>query len=140
MATLTKLKEKFESINADIPAIKKTVFDDLSQINADSTDVYPLMLIKPPAGDYQSRELTYKELEMEVFVFEPQASDDPKHWTEQWDELEDLAVKSLRVLFASQPEYVLVGKCKFTPGHYQHNAQLTAVRASFTLRVFNSCD
>lgn len=139
MATLIKLKEKIEEINEAIPQIKKTVFDDLSRVNGYSSDVYPLMLVKPPVGDYQSRELTYKEMDMEVFMFKPELSDDPTHWTEQWDELEDLTVKSLRQLFQCQPDYVLMNKPKFTPGHFQHNALLLAVKAEFKLRIFNAC-
>lgn len=139
MATLTTLSDKLKAITALYPAdIKQTVFDDLSKVNGDLAE-FPLILIKPPVGDYSDRDMNYKILNMDMFAFELELDASYEHWTKTWDKCEDVLVKVLRDLFADTPNYVLVGNVIFTPGHLQHNAKLIGARAQFKLRVFNPC-
>lgn len=141
MGYLTPLKTKFEALRESTPGIVKLVFDDLSTINSDSSNVYPLMLLKPPVAESNKddRDLQYSFLEIDCFIFKPLMSDDVNHWTVLFDECNDLMTTFLRQLFASQPHYVLNGAVKITPGHYQHNANLVGCRAQFKLRVHNGC-
>lgn len=142
MANLTALSDKIKSIVDVTPGftdgLNKIVFDDLSKINGDLAE-FPLMLVKPPVGDYEDRTMTYKLLAMDVFVFTPELDENYDHWTKNVDKCEDLLTVVLRALFLDGPNYILVGKVKVSPGHMQHNAKLTGARAQFNLRVFNPC-
>ena len=139
MATLTPLKDKIKSIVDGIESIKLFVYDDLSQVNADSQAIYPLLLLKPPVGEYQEDILNYKIFDVDMFVFIPEMNDNTDKWTEIADKCEDLMIQVLRELFTSQPDFCLSGKLKTSPGHLQHNAKLVGCRAQFKLRVFNPC-
>ena len=145
---LVELEAKFnqlitpvDGVTEGIPDIKKIVFDDLSAINADSQDDYPLALIKPPVSSSKQddRALQYSFCDMDVFMFAEQLTNESDPWTATYDKAFKLMRKMLQGLFTSQPKYVLVGECKITPGHMQHNGKLIACRAQFKLRIFNEC-
>ncbi len=139
MGYLTDLKDKIEELRLNIPEIKKFVFDDLSAVNSDSQAEYQLLLLKPPTQDNDNSLLEYGVCDVDMFVFAPELSDEVQDWTRQYDECHSSMVKLLRALFACQPNYVLVGGTKITPGHMQHNAKLIGARAQFKLRVYNGC-
>ena len=136
---LTDLKNTFQGIVDDIEGIKYFIFDDLSKVNADSKKDFPLLLVKPPSSESDTDILEYSFMDVDMFMFAPELSDDTMDWTEQYDECHALMLLTLRTLFAMQPTYQLVGKVKHDVGHMQHNDKLIGSRARFKLRIYNGC-
>lgn len=139
MGYLTDLKTKVAGLIVNIPGIKQFVFDDLSAVNGDSQQDYPLLLLKPPVADIADRIMEYSVCDIDMFVFTPELSDDLSHWTNDYDACHSLMIELLRQLFQCEPSYILVGSVKITPGHMQHNAKLIGARAQFKLRIYNGC-
>lgn len=138
--TLIDLKNKIKSYVTLIEPIKQFIMDDLSAINSNSQNEYPVLIMKPPQSIFQDRIMEYQTYDMDMFLFQPELSDDLDHWTEKWDECQDLLRSVLKLLFADNPGYVLVdNNIQIGIGHFQHNDKLIGARAQFKLRVYYGC-
>lgn len=139
MATLIPLMDKIKDIKESLYPDLRYVFDDLSAINASSANDYPCILVKPPQSVFD-RQMEYQIYSMDMFVFNVENSDDVKHWTEKWDECQDILVAIIKNLFTNTSTHVLVGEnVKVSLGHYQNNDKLIGARAEFNLRVYYGC-
>lgn len=140
MNTQTTIKEKVQAlIAATNGQIKYFIFDDLSTINGDSKAEFPLLLLKPTQMESKDRTLENFTGDIELFLFDQELSDSEEHWTTKWDELEAILVPLLRSWFQDVPTYVLESQVKLNCGHFQQNAKLIGVRATFKLRLFYGC-
>ena len=138
MGILLTIENKLKDAVETVIGIKKYVFDDLSTINADSTDEYPLLLFKPPTSKSPDRTLEYEIMNMDLFVFDTNMSDDIHKWTEVYDVCHNLLHDVLKELFADTT-FVLTGEVTYSLGRMQHNANLVGARAQFQLRVYYGC-
>lgn len=137
--TLITLMEKIKSVQATIDPIKRFVFDDLSQINNDSQNEYPLLLVKPPQSTFDSI-MEYQIYDVEMYVFDVELSNDVDHWTKKWDACQDHLRRVVQGILADRPSYVLVDNTvSIQLAHMQHNDKLIGAKASFKLRVYYGC-
>lgn len=131
----TKLKESFEAVTE----LKMFLFDDVSQINADSQNEYPFLLVKPPISTFDSK-LDYQVFQMDMFVFDIELTSDEEIWTVKWNDCQNYLIAVIKDILADHPNYILVGdNINVSYGHYQHNDKLIGARAQFNLRAFYGC-
>ena len=122
--------------------IKTFIFDDLSQIDANTDKIFKVLLMKPMTSEFDNRNLEHQFYNMDMFMFD--LEDQNKTLEEQWSECQALLILFLKELFALKVssqgyKYMLVDKVTIDHGHFQHNNKLVGVRARFQIKVFYGC-
>lgn len=143
MGILTNLNNRIKAASDTVEAIQSYIFDDFSQINANSQLLYPVCLVKPPQSIFPynttGARMEYQIFSMDMFVLLPEKDNDINTWTENWDICSDALHKIVKQVIDDVPNYVLMGDITWSIGHRLYNASLIGARAQFKLRVYYGC-
>lgn len=139
---LTDVVNDFKTASS-AAGLKQFDFDEMSSINQGKEDEFPRLLFKPPKGRNVKADLSEKDWEIDMFVFDVWKilTDDHRSLQQVWQEMEDLGRKTLKEImkdrlygFVSPNNEPLI-----TYGYPIANDMLVGVRFQFTVRAYYEC-
>ena len=141
MASIKKLKDKFETVALATDGILVFLFDDLGKIvNQKRRLKYMRLLLKPPKIVIDLRDVTeYATYDITFFVFDKYTIGERKsvELADKWDKTTNAGKLVIDEISKAHPEFVIVGDPVAELGQHEHNGDLAGTKFDLRIRVWD---
>lgn len=141
MASIEKLKDKFETVGLATDDIETFAFDDLGKVvNSKRRKLYMRLFLKPPRIVIDLKDIEqYATYDVTFFVFDRYTRGEKKvlDLAPKWDKTTDAGKKVIAAIAASHPDFVIVGDPVAELGQHKHNDDMAGTKFDLRIRVWD---